>query len=77
MEKFGSGIRDGKNSDSGSGIKIPDPQHCSAQSEHRTKAYWHPSEQGTKQEMDVTVHIVIETRETEYAVYGTVNDMSL
>jgi hypothetical protein len=24
----GSGIRDGKNSDSGSGINIPDPQHC-------------------------------------------------
>jgi hypothetical protein len=28
MEKFGSGIQDGKNSDSGSGINIPDPQHC-------------------------------------------------
>jgi hypothetical protein len=28
MEKFGSGIRDGKNSDPGSGINISDPQHC-------------------------------------------------
>jgi hypothetical protein len=30
MEKFGSGIRDGKWSDPGSGIgkNIPDPQHC-------------------------------------------------
>jgi hypothetical protein len=28
-KKFGSGIRDGKNSDLGSGINIPDPQHCS------------------------------------------------
>jgi hypothetical protein len=27
--KFGSGIRDGKISDPGSGINIPDPQHCS------------------------------------------------
>jgi hypothetical protein len=34
-KKFGSGIRDGKNSDRdpgwkkiGSGINIPDPQHC-------------------------------------------------
>ncbi len=26
--KFGSGIRDGKKSDPGSGINIPDPQHC-------------------------------------------------
>ncbi len=25
---FGHGIRDGKNSDSGSGINIPDPHHC-------------------------------------------------
>jgi hypothetical protein len=25
---FESGIRDGKNSDTGSGINIPDPQHC-------------------------------------------------
>jgi hypothetical protein len=25
--QFGSGIRDGKKSDPGSGIKIPDPQH--------------------------------------------------
>jgi hypothetical protein len=25
---LGSGIRDGKNSDLGSGINIPDPQHC-------------------------------------------------
>jgi hypothetical protein len=24
----GSGIRDGKNTDPGSGINIPDPQHC-------------------------------------------------
>jgi hypothetical protein len=24
----GTGIRDGKNSDPGSGINIPDPQHC-------------------------------------------------
>jgi hypothetical protein len=40
MEKFGSGIRDGKirirdpgwkNSDSGSGINIPDPQRCKLQ----------------------------------------------
>jgi hypothetical protein len=28
MEKLGSGIRDGKRSDSGSGLNIPDPQHC-------------------------------------------------
>jgi hypothetical protein len=27
-EKIGSGIRDGKNSDPGSRINIPDPQHC-------------------------------------------------
>jgi hypothetical protein len=27
-EQFGSGIRDGKKSDTGSGINIPDPQHC-------------------------------------------------
>jgi hypothetical protein len=27
-KKFGSGIRDGKNSDPGSGINIPDQQHC-------------------------------------------------
>jgi hypothetical protein len=27
-KKFGSGIRDGKKSDPGSGINIPDPQHC-------------------------------------------------
>jgi hypothetical protein len=27
MEKFGSGIRDEKNSDPGSRINIPDPQH--------------------------------------------------
>jgi hypothetical protein len=26
--QFGSGIRDGKNLDPGSGINIPDPQHC-------------------------------------------------
>jgi hypothetical protein len=26
--KFGCGIRDGKKSDPGSGINIPDPQHC-------------------------------------------------
>jgi len=26
-EQFGSGIRDGKKSDPGSGINIPDPQH--------------------------------------------------
>ncbi len=26
--KLGSGIRDGKKSDPGSGINIPDPQHC-------------------------------------------------
>jgi hypothetical protein len=26
---FGSGIRDGKKSDPGSGINVPDPQHCS------------------------------------------------
>ncbi len=25
---FGSGIRDGKNTDPGFGINIPDPQHC-------------------------------------------------
>jgi hypothetical protein len=25
---FGSGIQDGKNSDMGSGINIPNPQHC-------------------------------------------------
>jgi hypothetical protein len=31
MEKFGSGIRDGKKSDPGSGINIPDPQHCFVQ----------------------------------------------
>jgi hypothetical protein len=28
-KKFGSGIRDGKNSDPGSGINISDPQHWS------------------------------------------------
>ncbi len=28
MEQFGCGIRDGKKSDPGSGINIPDPQHC-------------------------------------------------
>jgi hypothetical protein len=28
MNKFGSEIRDGKNSDPESGINIPDPQHC-------------------------------------------------
>jgi hypothetical protein len=28
MEKIGFGIRDGKKSDPGSGINIPDPQHC-------------------------------------------------
>jgi hypothetical protein len=27
LKKFGSGIRDGKNSDPVSGINIPDPQH--------------------------------------------------
>jgi hypothetical protein len=27
--QFGSGIRDGKKSDPGSGINIPDPQHWS------------------------------------------------
>jgi hypothetical protein len=27
-KQFGSGIRDGKKSDPGSGINIPDPQHC-------------------------------------------------
>jgi hypothetical protein len=27
-KKFGCGIRDGKKSDPGSGINIPDPQHC-------------------------------------------------
>jgi hypothetical protein len=27
LEKFGSGIRNGKNSYPGSGINIPDPQH--------------------------------------------------
>ncbi len=27
-KKFGSGIRDGKNADPGSGIDIPDSQHC-------------------------------------------------
>jgi hypothetical protein len=27
--QFGSGIRDGKKSDPGSGINIPDPPHCS------------------------------------------------
>jgi hypothetical protein len=26
--RFGTGIRDGKKSDPGSGINIPDPQHC-------------------------------------------------
>jgi hypothetical protein len=26
--QFGSGIRDGKKSDPGYGINIPDPQHC-------------------------------------------------
>jgi hypothetical protein len=26
--QFGSGIRDGKKSDPGSGINIPDPPHC-------------------------------------------------
>jgi hypothetical protein len=26
--QFGSGIRGGKKSDPGSGINIPDPQHC-------------------------------------------------
>jgi hypothetical protein len=26
--QFGSGIRDGKKSDLGFGINIPDPQHC-------------------------------------------------
>jgi hypothetical protein len=30
--QFGSGIRDGKKSDPGSGINIPDPQHCSVYS---------------------------------------------
>jgi hypothetical protein len=28
MDKIGSGIRDGKKSDPGSGINIPDPQLC-------------------------------------------------
>jgi hypothetical protein len=28
MKKFGSGIRDEKKSDPGSGINIPDPQRC-------------------------------------------------
>jgi hypothetical protein len=27
-KQFGSGIRDGKHSDPGSGINIPDPHHC-------------------------------------------------
>jgi hypothetical protein len=27
-KQFGSGIRDGKKSNPGSGINIPDPQHC-------------------------------------------------
>jgi hypothetical protein len=27
-KKFGSGIKDGKHSDPGSGINIPDLQHC-------------------------------------------------
>jgi hypothetical protein len=33
MEKFGSGIQDGKKSDPGSGIEknIPDPQRCLVQ----------------------------------------------
>jgi hypothetical protein len=26
-KEFGCGIRDGKNSDPGSGVNIPDPQH--------------------------------------------------
>jgi hypothetical protein len=28
-KRIGSGIRDGKHSDPGPGINIPDPQHCS------------------------------------------------
>jgi hypothetical protein len=39
--QFGSGIRDGKKSDPGSGINIPDPQHClqvkrQFESDHKT-----------------------------------------
>ncbi len=37
-EKFGSGIRGGKDSDPGSGINISDPQHCCR---HSTVCQWH------------------------------------
>jgi hypothetical protein len=35
--QFGSGIRDGKKSDPGPGINIPDPQHWSKYSLRNTK----------------------------------------
>jgi hypothetical protein len=34
--QFGSGIRDGKKSDPGSGINIPDPQHCNKEEKKTT-----------------------------------------
>ncbi len=42
MEKFGYGIRDGKNSDTASRINIPDPQHCICcrQAEASCQAWW-------------------------------------
>jgi hypothetical protein len=40
MEKFGSGIRHGKNSDTGSGIHIPDPQHCLEESWNLSLLWW-------------------------------------
>jgi hypothetical protein len=39
MEKYGSGIRDGKNTDPGSRINIPDPQHCILNVEKFSRKY--------------------------------------
>jgi hypothetical protein len=46
MKKFGSRIRVGKKSDSGSGINIPDPQHCISVVQYLLKgqpvnSYWY------------------------------------
>ncbi len=38
--QFGSGIRDGKKSDPGSGINIPDPQHCLKESTLYENSYY-------------------------------------
>jgi hypothetical protein len=38
-KKFGSGIRDGKHSDPGSMINIPDPQHCKIVPKKARKMY--------------------------------------